>query len=119
LSYGENPVSRHVDVIGAEGALEPDRRSVVEQLTTLLDRTRWCLPRLVHDLDEPGRPVLLELPTEHRAIERLGGIDVVGVDGEVGQSWGHGRHRGRSDLGQAFDEAWTIDLREALATCTV
>src|SRR4029077_4276627 len=42
------------------------------------------LPRRRADVEEPGRAPRFEGPAEHGGVERPGDVDVVGVDGEVG-----------------------------------
>ena len=41
------------------------------------------------DVEEPGRAPRLEAPAEHRLVEAAGGVDVVGVDGEVSERCTH------------------------------
>lgn len=78
-----------IDVVDSEGALKPQGRIVVKELAALLNRTHGLGPGLVQDLKESWGTVFAKLPSEHRPIERLRGIDVFGVDRKVGDPGGH------------------------------
>lgn len=86
---GKDPFANHVDVVDAEGALEPERRCIVKKSTALLNRTHRRFARLVEDLDEARLAIVPKLPVEHCTVERLRGFDVVGIDREMGQARVH------------------------------
>ena len=81
----DHSLSGDVDIVDSERAFEPTGGPVVEKLATWLDGSHRGVPGLVQNLHEAGRPVVSELPAEHRGVERFGGRDVVGVDREMGQ----------------------------------
>src|SRR5262249_12445219 len=71
-----------IDVVDAEGALEPDRALSIDQLAAPLQRAAHggVVPGPRKDLEEVRRPPRLEAPTEHALVEPPRARNVVGVD---------------------------------------
>ena len=66
-----DPRADRINVIDTEGSLETACGFAVQELAPLLDRPDRGSSGLVDDLDEAGRAVVLELPSENRSPDRV------------------------------------------------
>jgi hypothetical protein len=102
----------------AERALEAEDGPALHELAALLQGgdDRNGPPSLRSMWKNPGEAPRLEAPAEHRLVEAAGGVDVVGVDGEVSERCTHG-HRSTPVRSLRTVDVATESVAGATATC--